>query len=695
MNSLATTPATPIRSVLVANRGEIARRVFATCRARGIATVAVFSDPDADSPHVSEADAAVHLPGSSPTDTYLRGDLVIEAARLAGADAIHPGYGFLSENAAFAERVRAAGLTWIGPDPRSIDVMGSKVESKQRMAEAGVPVLDRIAPEEVTQEHLPVLVKASSGGGGRGMRVVRTLAEVDEAVASASREADSAFGDPTVFVERYLETGHHVEVQVMADAHGTVWALGERECSLQRRHQKVIEEAPSPLVERVGPQMRERLLQAGRDAATAVGYCGAGTVEFLALPDGSFWFLEMNTRLQVEHPVTEAVTGTDLVGLQFDVAEGRSLPAQEPATRGWSVEARLYAEDPNANWRPQTGTVAALSVPGVATRFAVAPEHGIRLDSGVETGSVVGTHYDAMLAKVISRAPTREEAVRELAAALRRSRIHGITTNRDLLVESLLHPEFLDGTADTGFYGRYDPSTLTKGTALAPELAGLVAALADGARQVAQRPVLRSVQTGFRNVPSTFQRRTFAHGDDEVVVGHRIGRDGLELESPPSSADRVVLVEADPTCVVLDLDGVRRRFDVAWIAGDGPGQEMVAVDSPLGSSTLGLPPRFVDPSALTPGGALVAPMPGTITGVHVEPGDVVEAGRTVLTLEAMKMEHAVTASAAGTVTRVAVAVGQQVDQGATLAVVEDDATGDAAVAADDSDSRDIEERNAG
>ncbi|WP_068260181.1 ATP-binding protein [Janibacter limosus] len=660
---------TPIRSILVANRGEIARRVFATCRARGIATIAVFSDADADSPHVREADAAVRLPGSAPTDTYLRGDLVIGAAQRAGADAIHPGYGFLSESADFAEQVIAAGLTWIGPDPEAIRVMGSKVESKQRMADAGVPVLQRLAPEEVAQEHLPVLVKASAGGGGRGMRVVRTLAEVDEAVASASREAASAFGDPTVFVERYLEGGHHVEVQVMADAHGTVWTLGERECSLQRRHQKVIEEAPSPLVEQVGPQMRQSLLRAGRDAAMSVGYRGAGTVEFLALPDGSFFFLEMNTRLQVEHPVTESVTGTDLVGLQIDMAEGRSLPEQEPVTRGWSIEARLYAEDPNDDWRPQTGTIAAIEVPGVATRFEVASEHGVRLDSGVETGSVVGTHYDAMLAKVIARAPTREEAARELAAALRHSRIHGITTNRDLLVASLTNEEFLSGTADTGFYERHDPTTLTQDAALSPDLAALVAAVADGARQVARRRFVGAVSSGYRNVPSTFQRRTFAHGEEEVPVGHRVGRDGLQLESLPSSVGEVSLVEASAQDVVLDLDGVRRRFAVAWLAGD---EESVVVDSALGSRTLRLLPRYVDPAAQAPAGALVAPMPGTITSVHVAVGDVVEAGAPMLTLEAMKMEHTVTAPAAGTVTQVTATVGQQVDQGVTLAVVSDD-----------------------
>ncbi len=670
-----------ITSVLVANRGEIARRVFATCRRRGIDTVAVFSDADADNPHVRDADAAVRLPGHAAADTYLRGDLIIEAARRAGADAIHPGYGFLSENADFAREVAAAGLTWIGPDPDAIDIMGSKVESKDRMRNAGVPVLDRLDPEAITEAELPVLVKASSGGGGRGMRVVRALADIPESVASASREAASAFGDPTVFCERYLESGHHVEVQVMADVHGTVWALGERECSLQRRHQKVIEEAPSPLVERVGGDMRERLLASARDAASAVGYRGAGTVEFLASPDGSFWFLEMNTRLQVEHPVTECVTGTDLVGLQIDVAEGRALAGEEPTPRGWSVEARLYAEDPADDWRPQTGAVVALDIPGVTTAFEIPGVHSLRLDAGVEAGSVIGTHYDAMLAKVVSRAPTREEALRELAAGLRRGRVHGVRTNLDLLVASLHHPEVVEGTADTSFYAHHPPTELTSGTGLPVELAALAATVAAGARDVEERPVLRAVPGGFRNVPSVFQRRPYRHGEDEISIGLRRGRDGLELESPLPGIESVEVVSAAADVVVLDVDGVRRRFEVEAIPGvrtpeGGDGPASVAVDSPLGSVTLTVEPRFVDPAARTPAGALVAPMPGTIIALHVDVGDTVEAGQPLVLLEAMKMEHAVAAPTAGRVTEVGVTPGQQVEVGATLAVVEDEGSDD-------------------
>src|SRR6201990_2848842 len=339
-----------IHSVLVANRGEIARRVFATCRRLGIGTVAVYTDPDAASPHVAEADARVRLEGRG----YLDAGQLIAAARAAGADAVHPGYGFLSENAGFAAAVLDAGLTWIGPPVDAVRAMGSKIESQKLMASAVVPVLGELAPDTATQAQLPVLVKASAGGGGRGMRVVRELSTLAGEVAAAQREAQSAFGDPTVFCERYLPTGHHVEVQVMADTHGTVWAVGERECSIQRRHQKIIEEAPSPLVDRI-PGMRAKLFDAAGLAAGAIHYTGAGTVEFLADDNGEFYFLEMNTRLQVEHPVTEETTGLDLVELQLAVAEGSQLGAEPPAAQGYSIEARLYAEDPAQGWQPQAG----------------------------------------------------------------------------------------------------------------------------------------------------------------------------------------------------------------------------------------------------------------------------------------------------------------------------------------------------
>jgi acyl-CoA carboxylase subunit alpha len=633
-----------ISSVLVSNRGEIARRVFATCRQRGLSTVAVFSDADADSPHVRAADAAVRLRGSAPADTYLRGDLIIAAAKRAGADAIHPGYGFLSENAGFARAVIDAGLTWIGPPPAAIEAMGSKIESKRRMAAAGVPVLERL--EATAQADFPVLVKASAGGGGRGMRIVAKPEDLPEAIASAEREAAAAFGDPAVFCERYLPAAHHVEVQIMADAHGTIWALGERECSLQRRHQKVIEEAPSPLVERLGGDVRKRLLAAARDAAAAVGYVGAGTVEFLADETGEFWFLEMNTRLQVEHPVTEAVTATDLVALQIDVADGLALTGPEPAMRGHAIEARLYAESPAEDWRPETGTLATFEIPG-----------GVRVDSGVEAGSEVGTHYDAMLAKVIASAATRDEAARILASALRRARIHGVRTNRDLLVGSLLHPDFLAGTATTAFYDEHPPAELTAGKGLDPSFAAIVAAVSDAAWE--RGPLLSGVTSGFRNIPAGFRSRTYADGPRDIEVRYRFGRAGLEVENRPD----LTLVDADAGQVVLDLDGLRQRWTV------GRFDDRVVVDGATGSAELQRVPRFRDPSARVPEGALRAPMPGTVVRIGVRVGDTVTAGQALVWLEAMKMEHAVHAPAAGTVTSLPV-IGQQVAQGAPLAVVE-------------------------
>jgi propionyl-CoA carboxylase alpha chain len=643
-----------ISTVLVANRGEIARRVFRTCRELGIGCVAVYADPDRDAPHVAEADAAVRLPGATPAETYLRGDLLIDAARAAGADAIHPGYGFLSEHAGFARDVEKAGLTWIGPPPEAIEAMGSKIESKRLMAAAGVPVLPDLDPEAITEADLPVLLKASAGGGGRGMRVVRALADLPGQVAAARAEAASAFGDPTVFGEPYLERGRHIEVQVLADRHGTVWAVGERECSIQRHHQKVVEEAPSPLARRVAG-LRERLFAATRAASGAIGYQGAGTVEFLVEDSGAFHFLEMNTRLQVEHPVTECTTGLDLVRLQIAVAQGARL-SPEPAAvpDGHAIEARLYAEDPAAGWQPQSGTLHHFSVPGVAAEFAVPARHGIRLDSGVVGGSAVGVHYDPMLAKVVAWAPDRDEAARRLAAALSRARIHGLVTNRDLLVRVLRHPAFLAGDADTGFLDSYD---LT-GTQ-APGVAVLAAALAHAAANRAAATVLGGLSSGWRNLPSAPQRKRYARGEEEYEVAYRLGRDGLIAEDH----EDVRLVEATPARVVLDIGGVRRTFDVARYPG------LVCVDSPFGSVQLRPVGRFTEPSTPVAPGSLVAPMPGTVSRVAVAVGDQVRRGQPLLWLEAMKMEHTVVAPGDGVVAELPAAVGRQVEVGTVLAVV--------------------------
>lgn len=637
-----------ITRVLVANRGEIARRVFETCRRLGIGTVAVYTDPDAGSPHVAEADARVQLEGNNG---YLDSAQIIAAAQASGADAVHPGYGFLSENPDFAAAVIDAGLTWIGPPVNAVQAMGSKIEAKKMMAAAGVPVLAELDPSTVTADQLPVLVKASAGGGGRGMRVVRELSDLPTEVAAAQREAQSAFGDPTVFCERYLAAGHHVEVQVMADQHGTVWAVGERECSIQRRHQKVIEEAPSPLVERT-PGMREKLFDAARLAAEAIGYAGAGTVEFMADEQGDFFFLEMNTRLQVEHPVTEATTGLDLVELQIAVADGDRLDKEPPPSKGSAIEVRLYAEDPAKGWQPQAGTVHRFEVPGQ-----------VRVDTGVEDGSVVSIFYDPMLAKVISYAPTRRQAATVLADALARTRIHGLRTNRDLLVNVLRHPAFLKGATDTAFFDTHGLDALATPLADAGvvTLSAIAAALADAAHNRSSARVFGAAPSGWRNLASGYQSRTYRDvAGDEVPVRYRFTRTGVELPE----ADGVSLVSAAPGRVVLSISGVERAFDVARYG------DQVYVDSPLGPVQLAAVPRFPDPADAVAHGSLLAPMPGSVVRVGAAVGDTVTAGQPLIWLEAMKMEHTIAAPEDGVLAELNVAAGQQVEVGAVLARVE-------------------------
>ncbi|MFG3101784.1 biotin carboxylase N-terminal domain-containing protein [Streptomyces sp. NPDC048182] len=611
-----------IQSLLVANRGEIAARVFRTCRALGIATVAVHSDPDEDALHTRLADTAVRLPGAAPADTYLRGDLIVKAATAAGADAIHPGYGFLSENADFARAVQDAGLTWIGPPPEAIEAMASKTRAKQLLG---------IAPlTDVTEADLPVLVKAAAGGGGRGMRVVRALADLPAALEAARAEAASAFGDGEVFVEPYLENGRHVEVQILADTHGTVWALGTRDCSLQRRHQKVIEEAPAP---GLPPALTADLHATAVRAARAVSYVGAGTVEFL-VADGRASFLEMNTRLQVEHPVTEAVFGVDLVALQLRIAEGHALDPEPPTARGHAVEARLYAEDPAAGWAPQTGRLHRLTVPD-----------GVRLDTGYTDGDDIGVHYDPMLAKVITHAPTRPEAVRALAGALERTTLHGPPTNRALLVRSLRHEEFTSARMNTGFYDRHLP-TLTDPT---PDPhAPLAAALAEAASTPSRFGA-------WRNLPSQPQVRRYAVAGEEVEIHYSHTRTGL-------TADGVRVLSAEPHLVVLETDGVRRSYEVTRY-----GDQFHVNNTPLTAL-----PRFPDPTTHVAPGSLLAPMPGTVVRVAegVEEGTKVEAGQPLLWLEAMKMQHVITAPVTGRLTALPVAPGRQVEMGALLAVVE-------------------------
>jgi acyl-CoA carboxylase subunit alpha len=659
----------PVTRVLIANRGEIARRVVATCRRLGLEAVAVCSDPDLDAPHVREADVAVRLPGSSPAQTYLRADLLTDAALRTRADAVHPGYGFLSENAAFARAVIDAGLTWIGPSPEAIAAMGAKVESKRIAAAAGVPVLAELDPAAVTADDLPVLVKASAGGGGRGMRVVRRLDGLRAEIDAARAEAAAAFGDPAVFVEPFVERGHHVEVQVMADRHGTVLVLGERECSIQRRHQKIVEESPSPLADRT-PGLRMRLYAAASAVARSVGYTGAGTVEFLAAPDGSFWFLEMNTRLQVEHPVTECTTGLDLVELQLLVAAGGRLPQRAPVPRGAAVEARLYAEDPAAGWQPSTGILHRLDVPASHPAFTppaldVTPR-GVRLDAGVEDGAVIGVHYDPMLAKLIAWAPTRAEAAAVLVRTLTRARIHGLRTNRDLLVRVLGHPAFAAGDTDTGFLDRYGLGVLSAPLAGPADerLAAVAAVLAGAAQRRATATVLAAVPGGWRNVPTSPQWSVLTGPAGEHRVSYRFTRTGVTVDDLPG----VVPLACTPDAVVMEAGGVVRRWRVGRYAGPG-GACRHEVDGDAGAVTFTEADRFPEPGDDGDAGSLRAPVPGTVVALRVAVGDQVSAGQELLVIEAMKMQQAVRADRAGRVAALPVEIGSTVEVGAVLAVL--------------------------
>jgi acetyl/propionyl-CoA carboxylase alpha subunit len=654
-----------IRKVLVANRGEIARRIFRTCRAMGIATVAVFSEPDRHAPFVSDADEAYALGGVAAAESYLLIEAMVAAARATGADAVHPGYGFLAENAGLAEAVIAAGLTWIGPTPRAIAAMGSKLESKRLVAAAGVPVLPSVDLTSIEGERLraaaleigyPVLVKASAGGGGKGMRIVRSSEDLEGAVAGARREAGSAFGDDTVFLERYLDSPRHIEVQIFGDHHGNLVALFERECSIQRRHQKIIEEAPSPALD---DATRQQMSEAAVTTARTVAYEGAGTVEFL-FQEGEFFFLEMNTRLQVEHPVTEEITGLDLVRLQLLVAQGEALPEAvlAPDMVGHAIEARLYAEDPRHDFLPVTGKLAGFEVPDLP---------GIRVESGVENGSEISLFYDPMIAKVVAWAETRPEAASLLAAALQRARLHGLITNRDLLVRILRHPEFLAGQIDTHFLERHSPVEL--GAPLPDQtevrLAAVAAALAAQADRRLRTPLLGSIPSGWRNSPSQLQEATFETESGLVTVGYRFeARGGITVGIDGAALEGARLVHLSPERVGLAAGHHLRWFSVARMGS------IHHVDGPAGYVRLVEQPRFPAAPVEEEKGSLHSPMPGKVIKVMVNEGQEVAEGEVLLVMEAMKMEHTLRAPHGGVVRAIRAAAGDQVEADQVLVVVE-------------------------
>ncbi len=659
---------TTITKVLIANRGEIAVRVARTCRRLGLGTVAVFSDPDADALHVAACDEAVRLGGATSQESYLRIDALIDAARRTGADAVHPGYGFLAENAAFARAVEDAGLTWIGPGPDAIAAMGDKLEAKRVMADAGVPLLPSVAlgaepsagelEEASSAVGFPCMVKAAAGGGGKGMRVVHDRDDLAEEVAAAQREATSAFGDGRVFLERFVERPRHIEVQVLADTHGTVLHLFERECSIQRRHQKVVEESPSPVLD---PATREEMGKAAVAAAAAIGYVNAGTVEFIAESDPDtqqvtgFHFLEMNTRLQVEHPVTELVTGLDLVRLQLLVAMGERLPVAQEELRqqGHAIEARLYAEDPANGFLPATGTLHAF-VPGEV--------EGVRWDAGVRSGSEVSTYYDPMLAKVIAHGGTRAEAAARLARALERSVIHGVTTNRDLLVNVLRDGAFLAGDTTTAFFAERFPTdearTFTPDESLIRQ-AVLATTLVAQAERAQRSGPLRGIRSGFTNDPFARWQVSYTIAHQQHPVAYRSQRDGSVRLWLGDQEHHGRLVGDG----VVEIDGHR-----VPVHRSVRGHEH-ALLLPGGAVVLREVPRFPEARHEDVPGATFAPMPGAVATVAVEEGQQVARGELMVALEAMKMEHRITAPFDGTVAEVRVSEGQQVDADEVLVVV--------------------------
>ena len=642
--------ATAFNSVLVANRGEIARRVFRTAREMGLRCVAVYVDADALAPHVSEADEAVRLETS-----YLDGASIIAAAQSAGAEAIHPGYGFLSENADFAREVLAAGLVWVGPSPDVIAAMGDKLAAKRAAEEAGVPTLPSSDdPEGADAIGYPLLVKAAAGGGGKGMRVVDSAADLAESVAAAQREALSGFGDDRVFLERFVPRARHVEIQILGDRHGNVIHLGERECSIQRRHQKIVEESPSPIVD---TEMREAMGEAALSLARAIGYESAGTVEFL-VDDNSreFFFLEVNTRLQVEHPVTEEVTGADLVEAQLRVAAGERLAdlSLEHEALGHAIEVRLYAEDAAGGFLPATGTIAV---------FEPSFDLAVRWESGVETGSVVGLGFDPMLAKVIAYAPTRTEAARHLSRALRKLHIGGVTTNRDFLVNVLESDAFLAGDTTTDFIERVQPSPTADLSEDDVRRAAAAAALWLQAQNRASATVLPAVPSGWRNARLPAQSVALRRGETDITVQYEARRDGAFLFNG-DAVGRVHRVDDE----TIDVEIGNRRSTYAIVSAG----ERLYVQAPQTTLVFDVVPRFVPPGAVVVAGGTIAPMPGVVLDVRCAIGDRVEPGQTLVLLEAMKMEHPVKSHEAGTVTEVRVTKGDQVENGAILVVIEAD-----------------------
>jgi len=634
--------------LLIANRGEIACRIIKTAHEMGISCVAVYTEADTHSPFVRMADQAIKL-----TDSYLNGNEIINAAKQTGAEAIHPGYGFLSENAKFARAVQKEGLIWVGPNSRVITSMGDKLKAKDIAEKAGVPTLPMTTdPKKANTIGYPILIKAAAGGGGKGMRIVEDKKDLKEAIAGAQREAKTGFGDDRVFIERYVASSRHIEIQILGDSQGNVVHLGERECSIQRRHQKIIEESPSP---RVDSEMRTAMGDAAIKLAKKLKYESAGTVEFLVDDKtGEFWFLEVNTRLQVEHPVTEEVTGKDLVYEQLRIARGEELGySQDDITwKGSSIEARLYAEDPSNDFLPATGTLIA---------YESDTNIDARWDTGIEQGSVVGTDFDPMLAKVITKGKTRVDAANKLALALESLHIGGVTTNRDFLVASLRSEDFLKGKTTSDFIEKSNPqrAVVLKGSAL--ENATSAAALWIQGQNRENANILKEIPTGWRNSRLPRQKMTLSYLDNEVEVTYKSNRDGSFAVNEETIAK---VIDWTPSGIDIEINSSRFYSKITQA------DDNIVVHGPWGDALFKILPRFTLPGSEIQAGGLIAPMPGKVIDLKVKVGSKVKKGDTLVILEAMKMEHQVKASEDGKVTKVLIKKDDQLENGALLMVVD-------------------------
>jgi len=636
-------------SILIANRGEIACRIIQTAHQIGIHCIAVYVDDDRESPYVKMADQSIRLPDGG----YLDGKEIIRAAKESGAQAIHPGYGFLSENAAFARTVVKEGLIWIGPSAHAISIMGDKLKAKELAEKASVPTLPMTSKsKDANKIGYPLLIKAAAGGGGKGMRIVHKSKDLNEAIKSAQREAKSGFGDERIFIERYVEKSRHIEIQILCDTHGNTVHLGERECSIQRRHQKIIEESPSP---RISEDIRNKMGDAAIKLAKKIKYQSAGTVEFL-FDDKTeeFWFLEVNTRLQVEHPVTEEVTGIDIVSEQLRIARGEELGYFQDDIDfiGHSIEARLYAEDPNNNFLPEIGKLIAFE-PGY--------NDDTRWDSGVTEGSEIGTKFDPMLAKIISYAPTRHDAALKLARALESAHIGGIKTNRDFLISCLRSKEFLDGDTTSDFIDRVNPDRKLKLSPLEIEHVVSIAALWIQERNRSKTNIASFMSSGWTNGRLPKQNITLVFDKEEYKVLYKYKRNiGYVFEWGKIG----VIHSADKYGIDVEFNG-KRHYSRITIKDNN-----ILVHMPYGDVNLEIKPRFLMPGSEKPQGSLSAPMPGKVIALNVKKGSKVKAGDVLVILEAMKMEHSIKAAEDGVVSKILISKNDQVENGAPLMVVD-------------------------